>query len=260
MDEVARFAAEIGSSDPGLDVALALITAAGRDCLTAEALLQGLDHLAATCDAADAVELHRELFDPARPGSFRGDTETYHDPGNSLLDGVLDRRRGIPITLSILAIEVGRRRGIELVGVGMPGHFLVRSASDEDLFFDPFHGGVALDRAGCRATHERLFGPARLSDEQLEPTPPRAVIARVLANLRHAYAQCSHRSGLATVLELQSVFPGADPARRRELADVLAADGRFDAAAEVREGLMHLDPERAQEHAQEAVRLRARMN
>ena len=85
------------------------------------------------------------------PTRFAGDRSTYTDWRNSCLDHVLETGRGIPITLSVLLIEVARRRGVELVGIGMPAHFLVGDPTDPEWFVDPFHGGRTLDRAGCEA-------------------------------------------------------------------------------------------------------------
>src|SRR5690606_13265031 len=111
---------------------------------------------------------------------FAGDVEDYGNPRNSLLDSVLDRRRGIPITLAVVLIEVARRAGVALEGVGMPGHFLVRAAGDGELFADPFHG-VVLDRAGCEKLFAALHGPrARFRDRFLDPVGPRAILARML--------------------------------------------------------------------------------
>ena len=98
---------------------------------------------------------------------FTGDRDTYHDPRNSLLPDVLDRRLGIPITLAVLAIEVGRRCGVALVGVGMPGHFVARSAAEPHRYLDAFDGGRELDREGCRAVLQELAPEVPWSDAHL---------------------------------------------------------------------------------------------
>ena len=92
-------------------------------------------------------------------GRYLGNTDDYYDPRNSLLHEVLDRRVGIPITLAVLGMEVGRRIGVPLSGVGMPGHFLVRDKVDPSVFIDPFHAGRELDAAGCQALHRAMAGP-----------------------------------------------------------------------------------------------------
>jgi len=160
VDALDRFAELAARPDPPLDEALALVAAHGRRDVRVGELVAALDALAAELGghlggAVDAGSLCSTLFGP---GGFRGDGEDYHDPRNSLLDQVFERRLGIPITLSVLAMEVGRRLGVELVGIGMPGHFLVRDTHDADAFHDPFHGGAPLDAAGCRSLFERLHG------------------------------------------------------------------------------------------------------
>ena len=111
--------------------------------------LHRLDDLAMGCPTPTLDGVCEHLFGVV---GFQGDTEDYKHPRNSLLDVVLDRRRGIPITLSVVVMEVGRRLGLDLAGVGMPGHFLVRDRDDDDAFVDPFHQH-RLDREGA----EKLF-------------------------------------------------------------------------------------------------------
>ena len=91
-------------------------------------------------------ELNDYLFDEV---GFRGNEDEYYDPRNSYLNEVLARRLGIPIPLSLVYIETGRRLGVPLLGVGMPGHFMVRHAGVDDLFVDPFRGGILLTEQEC---------------------------------------------------------------------------------------------------------------
>ena len=135
----------------------------------------------AECSAPSFDAVLEELF--VRRG-FAGATDDYADPRNSFLDAVLERRRGIPISLSVVVIEVARRLGVVVHGVGMPGHFLVQAAGAEDIWCDPFAGGALLDVDGCRARFDALFrGERVLHPRDLAPTPPRAILARMLANL-----------------------------------------------------------------------------
>jgi hypothetical protein len=164
-----------------LDLGALLIAAHARRDLDVDAELQRLDELAASCPGSDVEALTAHLCGTE---GFRGDTDDYSNPRNSLLDVVLDRRLGIPISLSIVVLEVGRRLDIPLQGVGMPGHFLVRDAKDDDVFVDPFHR-VQLDRAGA------------------------------------LWSQC-----------LRVLVPGTTVTDRRQLAAMLAANGRFDSAAQ----------------------------
>src|SRR6185503_2664519 len=126
---------------------------------------------------------------------FHGNAVEYYDPRNSFLAEVLDRRVGIPITLSVLYLEVARRLGVPAAGVGFPGHFLVRIDGTGDplsnpLILDPFAGGTALDRAGLAALLVRASGPdARLEDVSLTPTSKRAILVRMLNNLAGIYGR-----------------------------------------------------------------------
>lgn len=258
MDTLTRFDLLLAMPVLPLDEAVAVVAAHGRPGVDADDLVARIDALAASVTATDAPTLCAELFGPA---GYRGDEHDYFSAENSLLDQVLERRRGLPISLSILAIEVGRRIGVELVGVGMPGHFLIREQSDPSAFYDPFRGGAPLDADGCRRVFEQLHGPAAPFEPAfLAPAPPRAIVSRVLANLQHAYRLRSDRPGLIRTLEIQLRMPGAGIDERRALADLLAQQGRFDDAADLREALMDLDPEHDQHHAREALRLRARLN
>ncbi len=119
---------------------------------------------------------------------LRGNTEDYYDPANSFLHLVLRRRLGIPISLSVIAIELGRRVGLPLEGIGFPGHFLVGNLDIPEAFADPFHGGVLLDRRDCEARlAEMSQGQLALSEEMLEPVSTRAILVRMLTNLKGCY-------------------------------------------------------------------------
>ena len=124
----------------------------------------------------------RHLFDER---GYVGNDADYTDPRNSYLDCVLDRRLGIPITLSILMIEVARRKGVLLQGIGMPGHFLV-GEPDGRTFYDPFHHGRRLDAEDARAIFSAIRSDVPFRDDFLTPVGARSIIARVLANLLRA--------------------------------------------------------------------------
>jgi len=219
-----------------LDLGALLIAAHARHDLDVDEQVARLDAIAAgvggSVDAVagaggsvDAVAEH--LFGRE---DFRGDDEDYANPANSLLDEVLDRRRGIPITLSVLFIEVARRAGVPLQGVGMPGHFLV-GTGDPDRFVDPFHQTM-LDREGCEKLFVSVHGPkARFAERYLDPVGPRAVLARMLTNLQRSFVGRGDRGGALWSQCLRVLVPGATVADRRQLAAMLAANGRFDAAA-----------------------------
>ena len=125
------------------------------------------------------------LFDEM---GFRGNREDYYDPRNSLLNAVLSRRLGIPITLSLIYIEIGKRLGIGLLGIGMPGHFLVRHAGLSDMFVDPFYGGIILSVEECAQRLRQITSAdARWSPAYLSPISNLEFIARMLRNLKATY-------------------------------------------------------------------------
>lgn len=147
------------------------------------------EHLAGAEDFFHAVwVINRVLFDEM---GLRGNVEAYDDPENSFLNRVLDRRVGIPITLSVLYREVARRCGFHVEGIGLPGHFVVRVTDDwGNTFVDPFHGGRVVTRDDLEKLLTERFGPrARLLDEHLAPVPARRILTRMLSNLKRIYVR-----------------------------------------------------------------------
>ena len=121
-------------------------------------------------------------------------------------------------------MEVGRRLGVPLAGVGMPGHFLLRDKVDPDVFVDPFHRGRLLDADGCRQLHRRADGRrSGLGPGLARPVGRWAIVARMLANLKAIYQQRHERDALLWVLRLRGLVPGIGPAERGE---VTRLDGR----------------------------------
>jgi regulator of sirC expression with transglutaminase-like and TPR domain len=120
---------------------------------------------------------------------FEGNRENYFDPRNSYLNEVIDRKTGIPISLSVLYWSLAERLGLSLEGVNLPAHFMLRlPESQQPLFIDPFHSGEFLDRRGCeRRLSELTRRPVELSEGQLAPCPARVVVARLLRNLKAIY-------------------------------------------------------------------------
>jgi len=242
-----------------LDRAALLIAAHASTGLDVEAQLEAIDELAAGCEAPELSAVLAHLF--VRLG-FRGNPEDYYDPCNSYLDRVIASRRGIPITLSVLTMAVARRHGIELVGVGMPGHFLVRSASDASLFVDPFAGGAVLDPGAVRTLFHSLHGPdAGFSEEMLAPAGPRSVVTRMLNNLVAVFGARRDHGGRLWALQLRATVPGATLEDRAEVAPGLAAVGEFAEAARWLEALSFEAPEPvAAGYRRAADRLRSRLN
>ncbi len=166
-----------------------------------------------------AAELAGYLF---RECGFRGNQEEYYDPRNSYLNDVLERRLGIPITLSVVLIEIGARLGLPVEGVGFPGHFLVRLAGSRGpLLLDPFFGGREIGEQELLARYRAAAGadaPA-LPPDALAPTGTRAILTRMLRNLLRVYLeQKDHTHALAAAeLVLVLVPDSADETRVRGL-------------------------------------------
>jgi regulator of sirC expression with transglutaminase-like and TPR domain len=121
---------------------------------------------------------------------FAGNQQQYLDPRNSYLNDVIARRLGIPITLAIVYIEVGRRAGLPLVGIGFPGHFLVgcEGDNDEGLIIDAFNGGTLLSQSDCRELlREHAGEDVPWHPSFLDATDRRAIVLRMLGNLKRAY-------------------------------------------------------------------------
>lgn len=240
-----------------LDEAVLLIAAVAQPGLDVGVQLERLDALAASCPDASLAGLRRHLFEDL---GFAGNREGYADPKNSYLDQVLDRRLGIPISLSVLTIEVGRRIGLDLTGVGMPGHFLVGAGSDPPTFVDPFNGGAVLDEDGCEAVFRNLGGTGPFLGSYLAPTGPRAILSRMLANLQRAFLPAELRSA-AWVLELRLAIPGLPAEERRDLARALGSLGRVTTgAAELDRVAAAFPQDEAERLRAEATALRARAN
>ena len=259
VEALDRFAELLRKTDAPLDEPCLLIAAHLYPGIELVGELARLDDVTAQVAAPTLDELRTGLF--VRLG-FRGDVDTYRDPANSLLPRVLDRRLGIPITLSVLMIEVGRRLGIPLIGVGLPGHFLVGDASRRGVFIDPFDAGRVLDRTDCTHLLQRIHGPdAVLQDAHLEPSSATAIIARVLQNLRVSYLGNKDRGRLVEVLRMRSAIPGTPATERRDLAGALARTGRFDLAATELDLAAAATPGSVGDQLREqAHQLRARLN
>jgi regulator of sirC expression with transglutaminase-like and TPR domain len=242
-----------------LDELAALIAVHAHPGLDPGVVLKGLDRLAdgVATPTLDGVRTH--LFTDL---GFSGNVRDYYDPRNSYLDDVLDRRLGIPISLAVVMVEVGRRVGVPLLGIAMPGHFLVRDATDPSRFVDPFARGRLLDRAGCADAFHRVQGPdAPFEDRFLEPVSTAAIIGRMLANLRSYVASRGDRRDLAWILRLRTLLPDTPVEERAELASVLTLMGDFAAAAgELDLVAAALGGELGREYRQSSERLRARLN
>ncbi len=210
-----------GTDDFPLDEACLLIAAHARPGLDVDRYLERLDDLAGQVLPPTFDGLLRHLFGPR---GFTGNRSSYYEPENSMLDCVLDRRTGIPITLSVVAMEVGRRAGVPMWGVSMPGHFIVRDKVDPSVFADPFNGGRVMNARECRHLHASLTGGGGWSDDFLSPSTKQGIVVRVLNNLKGIAAQRNDPGMLLWVLSLRQAIPGV---AEQEYEEYLRVRARF---------------------------------
>ena len=153
------------------------------------------------------MALNRYLF---QEEGFHGNAEEYYDPRNSYLNEVLDRRMGIPISLSTVYMEVARRAGLRVEGVGMPGHFIVRvRAGPHAILIDPFYAGALLSETDCQQRLDRIFGGRlKMEASMLAPCGRKDILERTLRNLKTIYfKQGDHLRALGAVELLLTVNP-----------------------------------------------------
>lgn len=258
MDATERFTdlVQLPPDEVPLDEAALLLAAHDHPVELAGSLAE-LDRLAADVPGAAAADIAAALFGE---GGFAGNTVDYGDPRNSYLDDVLARRLGIPISLSVVMIEVGRRRGVAMYGVGMPGHFLVQAAGQPDVWFDPFHGGRQLDEEGCRHVYEQIQTEPPFTPAMLRAVDARSILNRMLANLQHTFMRRAPAS-LPWAVRLRLRIPDLLPGERRQLAGLLGGVGRFlEAAAELDAVAGELEREDAERVRRDAAALRSRAN
>lgn len=250
-----RFAETMRSPSPDLGLACLLIGAEVFSDLDVSASLAGLDALAEAAapymvSGEEAAGLRRALADDA---GFRGYGDDYGDLRASLLHEVLRRRRGLPILLSVVYLEVARRLSVPAAGIGLPGHFVVSVAGQ---LVDPFYGRLV---SAPELT-------ARLGAEELDltPWPVASIVTRVLANIR---ASSTHFDRLRTRLwavELSMLVPSHSLLLRRERGETLVRLGDYLAAAfeleAYADAVQTVDPEAA-DHALRIARMsRARLS
>jgi regulator of sirC expression with transglutaminase-like and TPR domain len=202
--------------------------------LDAPHYLGRLDGLAGEIEAArrgaSPVErlhgLREYLFEEL---GFKGNRANYFDPRNSFLSDVLDRRMGIPISLSLVLIEVGRRLGLPMEGIGLPGHFITGVRLDDaPILLDPFHGGAILTPEACRELVSRAVGKrVRLTEASFAPVGNRQFLTRMLANLKGIYWRTEQWEKAARVSDHLIVLDPAAGTERRDRGIALAKAGHY---------------------------------
>jgi regulator of sirC expression with transglutaminase-like and TPR domain len=198
---------------------------------------------------------------------FRGATDDYYDPRNSFFNDVLDRRIGIPITLSTVYMEVARRLNFPIVGVGMPGHFIVKYSNRmEEFFLDPFNRGEILTRDDCRnRIHERYGDSVEFTDQMLGRVTHRQILWRMLNNLKEIYLKAhAFDKGLAIVdmmlmVDPEEILQFRDRGLLRLQLRQFAGASR-DLEHYVRHAPAADDREEIERHLKELRRIRASMN
>ncbi len=227
----ADFTQAVRRTDADIDLFSACLYIAGEEYpeLDHQNYFDKLDRLAATAlsrlpsqpgtyDQLDGIR--SVLFDAAE---LRGNSGNYYDPRNSYVNEVLDRKLGIPITLAVIYLEVARRIGLEMRGIGMPGHFLLSVGSgEEEIFVDPYHRGGLLSRKEClslamRGRTSAEPAPSALSRRLLPSCGNRSTLRRLLTNLKLTHAKRrDYRRALASAERIQLL----DPKNWRNLSDL----------------------------------------
>ncbi len=161
--------------------------------------------LAGHDDPAETLSLINDFF--IREKGLQGNRENYYDPGNSYIKCVMDTRKGIPISLSVVYLLVTRRINIPLDGIGMPSHFVLKyTIGEKELFIDPFNGGQFLSREQCiQFIESDGFGFALA---YLEKVSNRQIIERMIRNLIYAYQQKNETDRVETLAGVGAVFGG----------------------------------------------------
>lgn len=193
----ARFADVLGRAEVPLDEAALAIAEEEYPGLDPAESLRALDALGRRVrEAAGARPRPASLLRAIRTvlgdeERFRGNRDHYYDPRNSYLNEVLARKLGIPITLSLVYMEVARRAGLALQGVGFPGHFLAKyvSPSGAEVFVDAFNGGEALSPEECLSRFKAASGDRPFDPRYLAAVTPRQILGRVLHNLKRIYVE-----------------------------------------------------------------------
>lgn len=220
-----HFAAEVRQPEACINLAKAALHIAQEadPALDVEAYLNALDEMAAAVAERLPAEryplriirtINQYLFEDL---GYRGNETDYYDPRNSFLHQVIERRTGIPITLSLVYLEIARRLDFPMMGVGMPGHFLIRPTLDEmEVFVDPFHQGEVLFPEDCQERLQQIYGsPVAMRPEFLATVSAHQFLARMLTNLKMIYLNRGDlEQTLAAIERILLLFPKAARERR----------------------------------------------
>jgi regulator of sirC expression with transglutaminase-like and TPR domain len=220
-----NFYAEIDQPDSEINLAKAALLIAQEEYPDLEigAYLHAIDMMAVEARGLTIDEeyplriiqcLNEYFYDEL---GFVGNTKNYYDPGNSFLNQVIDRKTGIPITLSLIYLEVSQRLDFPMIGINLPGHFLIRPEfEDTGIFIDPFNRGEILFEQDCEERLAKLYGRIMpMPAEFLQPITKRQFLVRLLTNLKFIYLnQRELKKALKSVEYILLLFPDAVSERR----------------------------------------------
>ncbi|MGB3691089.1 MAG: transglutaminase-like domain-containing protein [Spirulinaceae cyanobacterium] len=206
-----NFKAEVQQSDEKVDLAKAALYLAQEEYpqLPVHKYLDLLDKMAGVVIEELPAEryplriiqtINRYLYQSL---GFQGNSQDYYNPCNSFLNDVLEKRQGIPITLSLVYLEIARRIGFPMVGIGMPGHFLIRpDFAEAGIFVDAFNQGEILFEQDCQEKLNQLYQqPVALEERFFAPVTNREFLQRMLSNLKHIYLSQHQLIKALTIVE-----------------------------------------------------------
>lgn len=221
------------------------------------AYLDGLATGAPNAAAGSAEHLLEYVFGTQE---FVGNTSDYYAPANSLIHRVLASRQGIPLSLAVVAAEIGRRVDVDLKVVGFPGHVLLADLARPGLWFDTFTAGARLGSDDLAALANRFQPGIEVQAWMTEPMTGHQIAERTLNNLVNAYERAGMVAPMVAAAQLRADLPNADPGYRRQLTVFLARAGRYERAITELERLATIDADNAETYRQEAARLRSHRN
>jgi regulator of sirC expression with transglutaminase-like and TPR domain len=253
---VQRFSDVVGSGveDEKIDLLRGALLIAETDYpqLRAELYVRKIEELAVRaksrladgCDPSESIQvLNQILFDEE---GLRGNNEEYYDPRNSFLNDVLDRKLGIPITLAVIYMEVARRIGFPLFGVGMPGHFLLKhyDVDGRQTLIDCFESGKILSATDCQHRLDEIYsGQLALQPNFLGAVPRRQILMRILNNLRSIYlTRRNFRKAVQIVDLILAIYPRS-PEDVKQRAVLLYEIGQTGRALEDFDLYLKMSPE-----------------
>ncbi len=213
-----NFAQEVSRSDESINLARASLYCAQAEYpeLDVAKYLQQLDVIAEDIRAKLTSQryplqiiqtINNHLYNCLE---FKGNSQDYYNPKNSFLNDVIDLRTGIPLTLSIIYLEIAKRIDFPMVGIGMPGHFIIRPDFDDaGIFVDAFNQGEILFKEDCEAKLQQLYQqPVKLEARFLEPVNKKQILARMLTNLKQIYLhRRKYNNVLAIITGILILFP-----------------------------------------------------